>query len=40
MPRLLTAVVLGGNVVCLILTYERTFWGAAIIGCVFVLGGA
>ena len=36
-PWLLTAVVLGGNVVCLILTYERTFWGAAIIGCVFVL---
>jgi O-antigen ligase len=37
LPRLMTAVVLAGNVVCLILTYERTFWGAAVIGCVFVL---
>jgi hypothetical protein len=36
-PRNLTFVVLATNVGGLLLTYERTFWGAAVLGCCFVL---
>lgn len=35
-PRALTCVALATNAVCLLLTYERTFWLAAVLGCVFV----
>ena len=35
-PWLLTLVALGANVLCLIFTYERTFWGAAVAGCALV----
>lgn len=35
--RRLVAFVLAINSVCLLLTYERTFWAAAVLGCLFVL---
>jgi hypothetical protein len=34
--RAVTMVALAANVVCLLLTYERTFWLAAALGCAFV----
>jgi hypothetical protein len=36
-PRALTLVALAANGMCLLFTHERTFWGAAVLGCALVL---
>jgi O-antigen ligase len=36
-PRRLIATIFGLNLVCLLLTYERTFWAATVLGCLIVV---